>query len=172
MYGFWCRTWGYHEFDARVGGICARHLELPMERLNSVVKPVIDLYLAARLPPDAGVMLAEARAKGRKAPFERGSMHTEFWPYDTLAPELAYCQRLGLSFPAARGVHDFPDPAGLAVMPEVEEALVAVGCSRWGSSRSTDQPRSGENSSLGRKLQVPNATCKGRQNPARMRVQS
>jgi hypothetical protein len=132
MYGFWCRVWAYDELDARVGGICARHLELGAGPINSAIKPVIEAYFATRLAPDAGEILAAARAKANKRPYDAGPFHTEFWPYDTLAPELAYCRRLGLHVPAVRGVGEFPQPDRARVFEEVEEALVAVGCSRWG----------------------------------------
>ena len=68
MYGFWCRAWGYEELDARVGGICARHLELGAGPINSAVKPVIEAYFATRPPADAGEVLAAARVKANKRP--------------------------------------------------------------------------------------------------------
>jgi hypothetical protein len=156
MYGFWCRVWNVVPFDQLIRSWVTSEMSLGETRPGHLCWPLIHCYLKNEAHQETVNTLAQIRTDSKSASFDDGPYHTDIFPYDMLAPELAYHARQGkpvnskhrssglvraLSklgagskrFNSDAVVTEFPDPKNLTIDPEVERVVVELTQSEYWS---------------------------------------
>lgn len=130
-FGIWCKLWDRSALVSASRTWC----ELELASLKTPIGPsasVVDCFMADMLTPTAGSDWAKIRRKFSRGGMRRPAVHSDFYPYGILAPELAWYKNEGQTIDPANVLDTFPPFPDYAVTPVTERALMAVATSQWG----------------------------------------
>jgi len=129
-FGIWCSLWDRPALVAAARKWC----QLELESLAGPVGPaasVVDSFVAGTLPAGAAMEWSGIRNKFSRGGLDRPPVHNDAYPYDVLAPELAWCKQAGQTVRASRAIVEFPPLREWPVTSVTEGALIALASSRW-----------------------------------------
>jgi len=130
MYGLWCRAWDAAEWEPTLNEWIDHELTRDLGNLGPICRRLLDHWNTAHPTQSDADELMELRRRCTKSP-PRSMRDHLFFPYDKIAPELAWCRRRGLRVRFDTVAIDLPARDSLNVDAIVTDALVAAGSTHW-----------------------------------------
>jgi hypothetical protein len=129
-FGIWCQLW---DVTALVDA-ARKWCELEKAALRDAIGPsasVVEAFLAGRPNAGAAIEWAAIRRNYSRGGLKRPAVHNDNFPFDVLAPELAWCAAAGQTVPRLSAMSNFPPLQEWPVTSVTERALIAIGSSPW-----------------------------------------
>jgi hypothetical protein len=130
-FGIWCELWDVPALVASARRWC----ELELAAMRGPMGPsasVVDCFLAGKPKVGAAIEWAAVRRNFSRGGLKRDAVHNDSYPFDVLAPELAWCARAGQTVPRlTTTITTFPPRQEWPITPVTEAALMAVGSSSY-----------------------------------------
>jgi hypothetical protein len=129
MYGIWANVWRTPVVADALATAIAEELPALEDRLGPS-RSVIAAFLGRTAPAGAAAEWLSIRNHYRGG-MKHDPTHNEFFPYDVLAPELAWCRASGQPVGRTSCVTVFPDHEQLTPSASAERVLVMLAENGW-----------------------------------------
>ena len=129
-FGIWCGLWEKPALAERSRGWCESELAALKGSLGPSAS-LVECFMANHLTPSAAAEWSGIRKKFSRGGMNRPEVHNDYFPYDILAPELAWCAKEGQVVPRSTAIVVFPRIQEWPLTSATESALIAIASSRW-----------------------------------------